>query len=257
MMNQKGHDTAFSLPAEVTVERDAFRDPEEELRRCRLELTALEREVIRVSEEERGRFAVELHDSTCQELIAIGFVVTGIQRRLEKEGNPLAANLQAVAKAISETAAHTRQIAHGLSPSVTDGDELMGALRALSAATSEQYGLSCCFECSPQVAIPNSDVSHHLYRIAQEAILNAARHSQATRIDVTLSQTDAEICLVVADDGCGLFADVERGTGFGLRGMKCRAELIRGHLTIQRGSRGGTKVICRVRASQGEETQQN
>lgn len=207
---------------------------------------ALEREVLRISEDEQQRIGGELHEGICQELIAAGFTAKGLQRMLEKEDHPLASPMAELTRALSQTATHTRQLAHGMNPVVKAGDGLEHALRELVAATEGRHQLRCQFECLSPVDIKDPLVNIQLFRIAQEALHNAANHSKGTRIDLTLSETDSEIRLVVVDNGCGLPADADFDPGFGLRSMKYRAGLIHGHLTIQNRGGGGTEIQCKV-----------
>ena len=186
------------------------------------ERKALEREVLRISEEERRRIATDLHDGICQELIAVGFAARGLERQLEKEGHSLAARIKVITEGVSQAAAHTRLVAHGLNPIISGDDGLMHALRDLAAETSKASPVRCLFECDAPVSIPDPLVSNQLYLIAREAIQNSTKHSGAKRIRVELTEANREICLAVWDDGCGLPIDVTHRSGFGLRGMKYR-----------------------------------
>ena len=208
------------------------------------EQKALEREVLRIGESEQQRVAVELHDGICQELISIGFATKGMQRRLEKAGHRLAADMGVILKSVSQTATHTRLVAHAMNPVVVGNDGLMAALRELATKTTEVNRLCCDFTCPHPVSIVDPVVGNQLYRIAQEAITNAVRHSKGNRIDLELSDPGGEICLAVKDNGCG-FPGHKR-EGFGVRSMNYRAELIHGTVVIRNRECGGTEVICRV-----------
>lgn len=220
-----------------------------ELLRTHLHITErkeLESEVFRICDAERHRLALDLHDGICQELIAIAFSAKAIERQLDKQGHPLAANMQAVAIAISQAAAHVRRIAHGMAPVATCADGLSDALRALARETADKHQLCCHFASDLPVSVSDTAVSHHLYHIAREAVCNSATHSGATRIDLELSETRGKIQLVVRDNGCGLPLSSGNSPGFGLRGMKYRASLIDACLVIQNRAGGGTEVLCSV-----------
>lgn len=216
------------------------------------ERKALEREVLRISETERQRVAIDLHDGICQELVAIGFAAKGVQRQLEKHGNELMESMTKITNAISQAAAHTRQIAHQMNPMVGGGDGLMLALQKLALAIAEKGELLCEFECSQPAPALDPVIGNQLYRIAQEAIANASQHSGGKRIRVALRETDAEIRIEVSDDGCGLTKEVISRPGFGLRAMRYRAGLIHAQLTIRNGDSGGTEVFCAVPKTQTE-----
>lgn len=210
------------------------------------EQKSLEREVLRLAEDERQRVAVELHDDICQELIAAGFNAKSLQRKLEKEEHELAAQMKTLTHAISQTAAHTRLIAHGMNPVVDSADGLTNALRELALVTSERHPLRCRFQCGELGTTFSPLVSTQIYRIAQGATHNAVKHSGASRIELSLSETDSEICLRVTDNGSGMPEGADSGSGFGLRAMKYRAGLIHGHLTIRTGEGEGTEIMCRI-----------
>jgi signal transduction histidine kinase len=86
----------------------------------------------------------------------------------------------------------------------------------------------------------------HLYRIAQESVANALRHSGAQSVQITLDQEDGETVLRIEDDGKGLSTKPAAARGMGLRTMRYRAGLIGGMLEVGPGPRGGTQVVCRL-----------
>ena len=206
----------------------------------------LEAEVLAIGEEERLRVAADLHDGICQELVGIQYLGSLLRRDLEATRHSLAAQAGRIEKAIIGTADHTRQVARGLNPVVADGSGLTHALRLLAGETTATHRIRCAFQSPAPVSIENPTLANQLYRIAQEAIHNAVRHSHATRITVRLSETASDLCLAVTDNGGGLPADVSGAPGMGLRVMKYRAGLIGGQLLVQPRKRGGTEVVCRA-----------
>lgn len=216
----------------------------------------LQAEVLRITEDERLRVAADLHDGICQELVGIQFFAHMLRTQLQSARHPLTGEARHIEKAIVGTTHHTRQVARGMSPVVADGSGLMHALRKLAETTTHSRRIRCIFECPASVSIENPTTANELYRIAMEAILNAVRHSRATRIIVRLSADDGQACLAVADNGRGLPGEASRAPGMGLQVMKYRAGLIGGQLVIQPRPRGGTEVICRMnKPTQTDETQ--
>ncbi|HEY5770386.1 MAG TPA: ATP-binding protein, partial [Terrimicrobium sp.] len=104
-------------------------------------------------------------------------------------------------------------------------------------------------ECGKLISVKDNVVATHLYRIAQEAISNAARHGRAETIVVALHRTVSETRLTITDDGCGLPPPADRSGGMGLRIMRYRAELIGAVLTIEPAKGAGTFVKCVLRNS--------
>ena len=206
----------------------------------------LETEVLRITEAERQRVAADLHDGICQELVGIQYLAILLLRDLQKTGPALVPQAARIEEALIQAIAHSRQLARGLSPVVGDGHGLMHALRQLAETTAEVRRMHCVFQCPEPVLIENPVAANELYRIAQEAVLNALRHGHAQRISVRLSAAEGGLRLAVLDNGRGLPADVSHAPGMGLRVMQYRAGLIGGHVTFQPRRAGGTEVVCRV-----------
>ena len=147
-----------------------------------------------------------------------------------------------------------RDVSKSLRPIGDEPDALSKSLRELARVTTSTAGIDCTFEEKSAVLLFEADVAEHLYRIAQEAVNNAVRHSGAGHIRIRLAQGDEETSLEVSDDGAGM--SVDDGTaapdaepptgGLGLGIMKHRAELIGGRLRIQPGAHGGTAMQCTV-----------
>jgi signal transduction histidine kinase len=129
-----------------------------------------------------------------------------------------------------------------LSPAAANAEDLADALREIAASVRERYGLSCEVGCPEPVLVDAAEVMVHLYRIASEAAVNAARHAQAGRIDLRAGLEDGMLVLEVRDDGVGIPADA--GGGSGLWIMQHRANVIGATLDIRRGAKGGTVVRC-------------
>jgi signal transduction histidine kinase len=206
----------------------------------------LEAEVLQIAETERQRVAADLHDGICQELSGIGFTAAALCRQLARAGNPIAARVEKLEKAIVEAVGHTRQVARGLNAVVADGHGLMHALGQLATTMSKVHRLRCRFSCRTPIEIHDPVAANELYRIAQEAMSNAARHARATRMTVILMADEAFVHLVIGDNGQGLPPDLSKVPGMGLRVMKYRATLIGGSLSVQSRRRAGTIVWCSV-----------
>lgn len=206
----------------------------------------LESEVLRISEGERQRFAADLHDGIRQELLGIGLITMELRRELERARDPLAARIREIESLINTAAVHTRDVALGINPVVSHGRGLMNALRDLVTATARKHGVRCAFSCPRPLIVGDSFTANQIFRIAQEALHNAATHAHATRISVRLAERAGEIALSIRDNGCGLPADVAAAPGMGLRVMKYRAGLIQGNITIRARRGRGTEVVCRV-----------
>jgi PAS domain S-box-containing protein len=212
----------------------------------------LEREVLRISEHERGQIGRDLHDGLCQDLAAIEFRVIELKFAAQRRSKHCAAELEKIAKSVRDAIAETRTIARGLSPVKIGADGLMKALRELAESTQKNFKIACAFHYPASVAIHDNVVATHLYRIAQEAVQNAIRHGKAQRIDIELFKQNARIVVGVKDNGVGL-APKRKNGGLGLRIMQYRAGAVHGSLVVQHGPQGGTEVICSLDAPNDEE----
>jgi signal transduction histidine kinase len=229
------------LLAALDAQRAAVVRSEHEM----LERQRLERGLAAIGDEERRRLGHELHDGVCQQITAALLRCQALQRAVTR-GTPVSAEeFGPLTALLTETIDDAHNVALGLYPLREDPGALAAALRALARRTGEMSGIRCDYVEQGDVRVFDRVVAQHLYRIGQEAMSNAARHSQASRITVTLEADYGELTLRVEDNGIGLPPD-RRATGMGLRSMDCRASLISGTLAVASGSAGGTRVTCRV-----------
>ena len=207
----------------------------------------LEKILLETSERERRSIGHDLHDGLGQHLT--GTAVTGqvLFEKLCERSAPEATDAQKVVGLIKAAVAQTRQLAKGLLLAEVTPDGLPAALEEMVAATREQFRVNCVFsggERMPQLAAGEAT---HLYRIALEAVRNAARHGRPRNIEVRLAHVPPDgLLLSVSDDGVGLPAPGARGEGLGLRIMAHRAGIIGAQFSIGPAPSGGTLVTCRV-----------
>ncbi|MEV7688851.1 sensor histidine kinase [Streptomyces bungoensis] len=198
--------------------------------------------------DERRRLAAEIHDTIAQGL-------TGIIAQLQVVANaPDLATARTHLERASRLARHSlgeaRRSVHNLAPVALAADGLPEALRKTVGEWGERTGVRARFTVTGTVEQLHDEVSATLLRIAQEALSNAARHARASRVGVTLSFMGDEVTLDVRDDGAGFdpaaAAPRTRAGGFGLDGMRARAERIAGSLAVESEPGHGTAVSARV-----------
>lgn len=221
----------------------------------RPDLAALAREIkdlqvqLRdVSEREQERIGHDLHDSLGQELTGVALLLKALDNQIGRAAPGLQARVRAIRDMIDQCIATTRALAHGLSPVHLDRDGFVGALEQLAANSEALYGIPVRFVWQRKAEPPSSATTIDLYRIAQEAICNAARHSGASEIRVTLNVRPEGFAMTVEDDGRGLPPDAEEG-GMGLKIMKYRAGIVGARLELGAREEGGTVVRCTLRHS--------
>jgi two-component system, NarL family, sensor histidine kinase UhpB len=189
-------------------------------------------------EEERARIARDLHDEVNQSL-------TGLLLRLEamREKAPpeLAGALAEVRTLANQALQELLALARQLRPTALDDLGLKAALAGHVAAVGRQSGIETSFESAGDIASVPQDVQVVAYRVAQEALSNAVRHSGAAHLNVRLEREDGSVELSVADDGRG-FTFEQASRGLGLAGMRERALLVNGELQVESRPQVGTKV---------------
>jgi PAS domain S-box-containing protein len=193
---------------------------------------------------EQRRIGQEMHDGLGQELTGLALSVRALANRAERERDAIADDLDQLALLATSCIQDARLIVQGLSP-LTDADgSLEAALEAL-ARRSSLSGTPVRFRVRNEAPLDiDLKVRNHLYRIAQEAVQNALKHSNAHAIDIDLSVRHGSVRLEVFDDGHGLSAQDARGTGLGMRTMRFRSSAIGGRLSMGRRAGGGNSVVC-------------
>jgi two-component system CheB/CheR fusion protein len=206
---------------------------------------------IRVVEDVQRKIGQDLHDGVEQELVGLGMISQALLKKLQSERQWIdrdsISSCEELARKLVEgfTRAHEdlQSISRGLIPTNGFHDNLPQALRDLAARTNDVQGIACSFRCDPKVVLPRSEIALQIYRIAQEAVCNALKHSGASHILIALDGNGDKTILKVADNGRG-FHDPQPNNGIGLDNMQYRAKLIGAKLEITTVPSGGTLVCC-------------
>ena len=207
---------------------------------------ALEQEVLEVATKEQWRIGQELHDSTGQELTALGLLAEGLVEALTRSSPADAVLATKIAEGLKGVLSQVRALSRGLIPVEVDVAGLMAALAELASRTSELQGTTCTFECKEPVLVDDNHTATHLYRIASEAVTNALKHSQARNITISLEGDERSVTLRIRDDGVGFPRKPVEFKGMGLKIMRYRADIINASLTVGPAELGGTLVSCSV-----------
>lgn len=211
-----------------------------------IERHRLERTIAARTDEERQHLAQDLHDSLGQQIAGATIQAANIERALSRRGAEEAATARKLVRTLEEAKRQVRALAKGLLPVEIEPDGLNRALADLVETAGEGFpSIAMRFECDAPVEVPDKIAATQLYRIAQEALYNAATHASPRSVTVRLSAS-ADLELEVRDDGTGLPDPLPPGAGSGLRIMRHRAALIGGSLGVEAAPGGGTTVRCRV-----------
>jgi two-component system sensor histidine kinase UhpB len=200
--------------------------------------------VLKAQEEERRRVARDLHDEVNQALTALLLRVEAAAQHAPPE---LRAELDETKQLANQAMRELLALARQLRPAALDDHGLAAALAGHVREHDRRGPAKARLELDPALHELPQEVELVIYRVAQEALTNAARHSGAKRIDVSLGRMDSRVLLEVSDDGSG-FAFAEEEKGLGLSGMRERALLVDGTLEIDSRPGRGTTVRLEVPA---------
>jgi two-component system, NarL family, sensor histidine kinase UhpB len=200
--------------------------------------------VIRAQEEERKRIARDLHDEVNQSLTAL---LLRIEAAAQDAPAHLRDQLDEVKRLADQAMGELLDLARQLRPTALDDHGLVAALRTHVRDFDRRSPVRASFWADPRLGDLSPDAQVVVYRVAQEALVNAARHSGASRVEVSLEPCDSRIRLQVTDNGSG-FAFAAEGKGLGLDGMRERALLVGGALEIDSRPGKGTTVKLEVPA---------
>ncbi len=213
------------------------------LKREIAERRSLEISLIRVGEEQRRAIGRELHDGLGQHMVSLSLLSASLQQQLANRAQPEANAAQRIVGLINEAVAMTRSVARGLYPAALEYGGLTAALEHLTNDARSLDKMDYVLSVGPEVQVQDPLVAINLYRIAQEAIANALKHSQAGLMRIDLAQVDGKIRLTLSDDGVGI--DPSRlgsAKGLGMHSMQYRASLLGGSIKIESNAQQGTTI---------------
>ena len=226
----------------LVVEQEA----KDRLVQAEQERRTLERALLETGERERRAVGHQLHDGPCQQITAALLRCKVAHNALVARGSPAeAAHLQAIGELLDASVAEIHDLARGLSPAALSPGAHAAALGDLAQRVRAGGTMGCELVHTGDAAPEDLEVTSQLFRIALEAVANAARHARARRIRIELGRDREGTRLAVSDDGIGIGAD-SAPEGMGLRIMRHRAEVIGGSLSVGPAPGGGTLVTCTV-----------
>jgi signal transduction histidine kinase len=235
------------LPRELTLLEAAAGSCRETIERARLEeeVRKLAAEARRAEEDERRRIGRELHDETAQSLLFLRLHLEMMERQAPQA---LVPGLREAREVTEGAIAEVRRIVAALSPSVLERLGLAAALRQLAARFRKVYPGELRLRLGALPARLPGQVEEIVYRVAQESLQNAVKHSGASRVMLSLRTSDRSIRLGVTDNGAGFCADIakKKPMAFGLAGMRERAGLIGGTLDVRGAPGKGVRVLLEL-----------
>ena len=203
----------------------------------------LESELLEITEKERRRIGLDLHDDLGQKLSGIALMIKGLQLKLVKQDSTTAKEAGKIHLLVQQAMTHASDLAHDLATLDRKGSDLPAALNDLAEHARNLYPITCRFKVDGEIPPLEPHTVGELYKIAQEAVTNAIKHGKARKVGISLANGSDQVVLMIQNDGLP-FPDLNsQHTGMGLRIMNYRASLIGASLEVK-GIGKGTRVTC-------------
>ena len=224
----------------------------EQLEKAQAELDAAERREGVL--EERQRLAREIHDTLAQGFTSIAMHLEAAEQALPDDPDRLQKHLNQARATARTSLEQARRVVQDLRPELLEGQSLPEAIDRTASRWREETGLPLTITITGQPVALNPLIEVALLRISQEALNNVRKHARASSVQLTLSYMDDVIVLDVQDDGVGLAGSEPSylSGGYGLHGMRERAEHCGGTLTLESGPSEGTTVVVTIPLTAGE-----
>ena len=206
------------------------------------QLEGLSRKLLGIQEDERSRIAREIHDELGQLLTALNMDIGGLLASVQLTEEQRAMGKR-IRQALAETLSSVQRISAELRPAILDDFGLVAAIELELEKFEQRTGVECRLSTVGPLEPLGSDVEGAIFRIVQEAMTNVARHSNASRLEVTVRTDKGKLVVAIRDDGRGITESAINARGsIGLIGMRERARSIGGTLEVSRLAEHGTRV---------------
>jgi two-component system sensor histidine kinase UhpB len=245
---------AIALPvlclAAVVQDRErasmALADSQNALSQSISKIQTLAGRLLWATERERSRIALELHDDVGQQLAALGIGLSALKRHLPNDER-LRNEINALHRQATHVAEDVRLLSHELHPAALRFGRLVPAMRDLCGQFGIGGSMHASFAAQPEELNVSDDVALCVYRVTQEALSNAARHSQAREAYVTLRAAPRMLELRIEDNGAGFDETLMRSFGgLGLTSMEERVRMVGGTVHVESAPGHGTRITLRV-----------
>jgi signal transduction histidine kinase len=240
----------LELHREETARADetrARRLAEERLQGAETQLRSLATRLTSIRDEERIRIAREIHDELGQVLTSLKMDVACLEEQFCDERHPARARTERMRKLIDSTVHLVQRISTGMRPEILDELGLVAALRWQAREFEKRTGIRCRPRLPAQHLVLDGELSTAVFRAFQEILTNVARHARANSVKASLDASNGRLFLEVADDGIGIPSDrIQHRDSLGLLGMRERAQVLGGQLTISCKPGRGTMVTVNI-----------
>lgn len=206
----------------------------------------LEHELLEITERERRRIGLDLHDDLGQKLSGIALMTKGLELRLGQKGAAESEEARRIHDLVQQAMSHASDLARDLATLDFGEKDLPAALEHLAAHARNLFEVSCRFKSDGNIPALDANTVRQLYKIAQESVTNAIKHGKAKQVSIQLAGDTNQLALTIRNNGLPFPSVVSQNAGMGMRIMNYRATLIGGSLEIKPGKPHGTVVTCAV-----------
>jgi PAS domain S-box-containing protein len=209
-------------------------------------LSGMTRKLVEAQEQERARIARELHDDITQRLVILAIEIERIGKRCSETPFQVPDLAHELSERTKEILSDIQALSHELHSSKLEYLGIVGGMRSWCNEFAERQGMEINFKSSGLLSVLPPEISLCLFRVLQEALQNAAKHSGVKRLDVKLQEESGEIHLMVSDSGKGFdVASAMQGRGLGITSMQERVRLVGGAIVIDSKPTDGTTIhVC-------------
>jgi PAS domain S-box-containing protein len=247
--------SAGRLVLATIVDISMRKQAEEGLRLSQIELRRLTGRLLQAQEAESRRIARELHDDLGQRLALLTVEMDLLRQRPPEAADQLGVRMQELLAQVRHLSSSVHDLSHQLHPSKLEQLGLVPAIGGLCHELAHSHGLKIEFTHGQLPPVIPSDTAVCLYRIAQEGLRNAIKHSGAQRAGVELSGTADAVSLQIVDDGAGFDPRLVQGKGgLGLVSMRERVLHLGGEIAIDSQPSGGTRLRVRLPLMEASKT---
>jgi signal transduction histidine kinase len=202
------------------------------------ELAASRRRIVAASDDARRRIERDLHDGTQQRLVSLRLAVRAAQSNLPSDLSDLRSELSRIATGLAGAVEELQELSRGIHPAILAQGGLAPALRTLARRSAIPVALDLRMD--RRLPAP---IEVAAYYVMSEALANAAKHAQASRIDISVTPRDGRLMLSIRDDGIG---GADRSRGSGLVGLTDRVEALGGSISIESPPGAGTRITAEL-----------
>ena len=219
-------------------------------RRMQEQLRLLSRQLLSAQEEERKKISRELHDVIAQTLTSINVRLASLKKKAVLNTSGLERSIARTQRLVEHSVSIVHRFARELRPTVLDDLGLIPALHTFMKNFTAETGIRVSLSAFAALEQVNGEKRTALYRVAQEALTNVARHAHASRVEVKIQKRAQAICMTIKDNGKGFLpgsdSHAKKNKRLGLLGMRERLDMVGGTFTVASTPRKGTTVLAQI-----------